>query len=372
MATGTEEFPNRQWEFIITSIFMLVMSTFFTIWRVVIRFRASPWMDWSDWLMVLGTAMNVSAISVAIACGFAGAGRLLRDPFWTIERMIHQNHLTFTTQLLNVYGMYVVKLSVCAYLLALNFSKRYRWVVWGTVAFVTIFNFVLPATQHFGLCRPLASRWDNRIKDKQCWSQNVRIGIAYTQAISNIVTDLIYATAPIAYLRSVQLSRRTQWSVRVVFLMSLVCTAISSIKLVYFQKLQGQIEVYYESVSLSIWSITEISVGIVVANLPPLRKSFDSLFKHLLPESVTENISSGRKLHGGNHSFNLSTYRNQATRRSTIGVVTGRSVRHTEDNASDKAILGILEGEDIVDNNFSNAGITRTTRVTVNHTTGDY
>jgi hypothetical protein len=90
------------------------------------------------------------------------------------------------------------------------------------VVFVTIFNFILPVTQHFGLCRPLASRWDTRITDKQCWPQLVRISIAYTQAISNIITDLIYATAPIAYLRTVQLNKRTQWSVRVVFLMSLV------------------------------------------------------------------------------------------------------------------------------------------------------
>ena len=166
--------------------------------------------------------MNIAAISVAIACGFAGAGRLLHDPFWTLDKMIYQNHITFASQLLNVYGMWVVKMSICEYLLALDFSKRYRWVIWGTFVFVTVFNFILPVIQHFGLCRPLASRWDTRIKDKQCWSQTVRISIAYTQAISNIVTDLIYATAPIAYLRSVQLSRQTQWSVRAVFLMSLM------------------------------------------------------------------------------------------------------------------------------------------------------
>lgn len=118
--------------------------------------------------------------------------------------------------------MWVVKLSICAYLLALDFSKRYRRVIWGTFVFVTVFNFILLVIQHFGLCRPLASRWDTRTKDKQCWSQTVRTSIAYSQAISNIVTDLIYATAPIAYLQSVQLSRQTQWSVMAVFLMSLM------------------------------------------------------------------------------------------------------------------------------------------------------
>ena len=150
-----------------------------------------------------------------------GRGRLLRDPYWTVERKIRQNHITYIGQIMNVYGMYIVKLSICGYLLALNFSRNYRWVIWGTVVFVTIFNFVLPATQHFGLCRPIESRWNIHIKGK-CWPQKVRISIAYTQAISNIVTDLIYATAPIVYLREVKLSRRTQWSVRAVFLLSLM------------------------------------------------------------------------------------------------------------------------------------------------------
>jgi hypothetical protein len=72
-------------------------------------------------------------MAVSIACGANGAGRMLGDPFWppdAVTKMILQNHLTFAAQLLNVYGMFVVKLSICAYLLPLNFSKAYRWVIW--------------------------------------------------------------------------------------------------------------------------------------------------------------------------------------------------------------------------------------------------
>src|SRR5687767_6254128 len=104
--------------------------------------------------------MHDAAIACSITAAHWGRGRLLRDPYWTVDRKIRLNHITYAGQLLNVYGMYIVKLSICAYLLALNFSRNYRWVIWGTVAFVTIFNLILPATQHFGLCRPLESRWD--------------------------------------------------------------------------------------------------------------------------------------------------------------------------------------------------------------------
>ncbi|KAH7067877.1 hypothetical protein FB567DRAFT_541392 [Paraphoma chrysanthemicola] len=344
--------PTRDREWIAVAMVMLVLSTFFTVWRVIVRCKASTWMGWSDWLMILGVTVSNAGMIVTIVCGFNGAGRLLRDHFWkpnAQDMMIYQNHLTFASQLLNIYGMWIVKLSICAYLLALNFTRSYRRVIWGTIVFVTIFNFLLPATQHFGLCRPLASRWDTQITNKQCWSQMVRISIAYTQAISNIVTDLIYATAPIVYLRSVQLSKRTQWSVRVVFLMSLICTTISALKLWDFQRIQGVKEVYYESVTLSIWGMTEVSAGIVVANLPPLRKSFDSFFKHIAFSVASNTVFSGNKSSGtGFENFNLQTDRSQPDRK-------------IADDDSDRAILDETEGE----GGRRGSGIVRITRISV-------
>jgi hypothetical protein len=94
--------------------------------------------------------------------------------------------------------------------------------VQGTVVFITIFNFILPVVLHFGSCRNFASGWDVRVKDKQCWPRMARTSIATAQSISNIISDLVYATAPIVYIRSIQLSSRVQWSVRAVFLMSLL------------------------------------------------------------------------------------------------------------------------------------------------------
>lgn len=154
--------------------------------------------------------------------GFAGTGRLQRDPFLTITRRLQLQKYLFIGQILNIYAMFLIKLSICAYLLALNFSKLYRRLMWGTLVFVVVFNFVLPSVSIWGLCRPLAARWDPRITDKVCWPVTIRRAFGYMQSVSNILTDVIYATAPIVYLRQVQLKKRTQWGVRAVFVMSLV------------------------------------------------------------------------------------------------------------------------------------------------------
>ena len=38
---------------------------------------------------------------------------------------------------------------------------------------------------------------------------------------------------------------------------------------------------------LTIWSATELSVGILIASLPPLRKQFDQMFRYILPTTFT-------------------------------------------------------------------------------------
>jgi len=115
-------------------------------------------------------------------------------------------------------------------------------------------------------------------------------------------------------------------------------------KLWDFQRLQGMKEAYYEPVTLSIWSMTEVSVGIVVANLPPLRKSFDSLLIHVLPKSSNDKSASTRF-----QSFHLPTYHGHLDPRATTKGMTGRSTRRHSmttipgDHESDKAILGDIQ-----------------------------
>jgi hypothetical protein len=48
--------------------------------------------------------------------------------------MAYQNKLSFASQMLNIYGIFVVKLSICAYLLILDFSPSYKRVIWVSPA----------------------------------------------------------------------------------------------------------------------------------------------------------------------------------------------------------------------------------------------
>jgi hypothetical protein len=80
--------------------------------------------------------------------------------------------------------------------------------------------------------------------------------------------------------------------------------------------------------------MTEVSVGIVVANLPPLRKSFDRIFRRVLPVEALSNPFSKGGSSGPNQNWpELPMYQMNRIQRGTR--------EPTEDDESDKAILAL-------------------------------
>jgi len=106
------------------------------------------------------------------------------------EHTPKQLHVIFITQCLNVYAMFLVKASICAYLMALDFGRNYRILIWISVVVVVLCNFIMMLILHFAYCRPYYSRWDFSVKG-ECWPAAVSEATAYVQIASNIFTDLV-------------------------------------------------------------------------------------------------------------------------------------------------------------------------------------
>jgi hypothetical protein len=165
-------------------------------------------------------SLNTAANVLAILGAYNGQGRLDVDPFLSPARRMTAMHLIYASQSLNVYAIFIVKLSICAYLKPLAFRRGFRAVIWMSVVVVVVCNFIIPSISHFGECRPIAMNWNPKVQGK-CWPLSVRLGSAYTQAAANIATDLVYAASPMFYLGAINLPRRTKLGIRIVFVLAL-------------------------------------------------------------------------------------------------------------------------------------------------------
>ncbi|KAF1345610.1 hypothetical protein EJ07DRAFT_170007 [Lizonia empirigonia] len=275
--------------------FLAFFSTIFIVLRIWhdIRAKKHGYVNISDWLLALA---QVCAL-VGTTFGYMSA--------W---------YLWFG-QYFNLTAMTALKFSICAFMLQLDFSKTYRLLIWLTVAVHAGLNMVFPYIILFGECDPIARHWDLKLSG-HCWDARPRmisLLTGYLGAGSNIASDLFYACAPLIYIRKVQLPRRAMWGVRAVFLLGLVATIISAVKLYEIKALNESADVPYESVNLSILSVTEVFVGTLTASLPPLRLLFESLLNKILPESsakkghilrtthVRMTVDVERTPHMGNH-----------------------------------------------------------------------
>lgn len=61
-----------------------------------------------------------------------------------------------------------------------------------------------------------------------------------------------------------------------------MCSIFKTIELSALKKTKDPT---WDGVNLTIWSATELSVGILIASLPPLRKVFDKMFRQILPST---------------------------------------------------------------------------------------
>ncbi|KAF3050408.1 hypothetical protein E8E11_004424 [Didymella keratinophila] len=257
---------------------------------------------------------------------WVGAGRHVYDPFSTKQMLGKYQMYLWFGQYFNLTAMAVLKFSICAFMLQIGFSRWYRVGIWLTVVIHVALNVIFPYIILFGECEPIAKHWDPKLKG-YCWSSKPRVISGYLGAGSNIITDLFYTFAPLIYIRSVQLPSRAMWGVRVVFLLGLITTAISVFKLYEVKALNESRDVSYESVNLSILSVTEVLVGSLTASLPPLRRLFENMLNRLMPNSIM--VTRGRS---NMNSYVLPGYNGSALN-------TRKSRHHESDDSSERTIL---------------------------------
>jgi hypothetical protein len=106
-----------------------------------------------------------------------GGGKHIWDPVLKDPATLNK-YLRFLWlgQLLNLYGMALVKLSICAYIFMLNFTKSFRALIWASVVVHIGLNFVFPTVILFGECTPYTKHWD--ALDTQpgyCWSAKPKV-----------------------------------------------------------------------------------------------------------------------------------------------------------------------------------------------------
>lgn len=115
----------------------------------------------------------------------------------------------------------------------------------------------------------------------------------------------------------------------------------------------------WDGVNLTIWSQAELSIGILIASLPPLRKALTKVFQHLLPSTVTGSHKTPQYGHTSGQNIRMRNFEGSKAYNSRIRAESSLQ----RDDDSDRAILDESE--------HKGSGIMKSTTVTVKGVTGE-
>ncbi|KAF1940274.1 hypothetical protein EJ02DRAFT_350338 [Clathrospora elynae] len=330
-------------------ITLIVFSSIFVALRLSISWRKKNYFLLSDHLLWTGHVLAIAGAACCYKMAEVGGGRHVWDPIMTPAHLKEYLYYLWVGQILNLYGMALIKLSVCAFIFKLDFSKTFQIVIWVSIVLHLSINFVFPTVILFGECTPISKHWDVAgTQPGSCWSARPRVISGYSGAATNILTDLLYTMAPLIYISRVQLPSRTIWGVRTVFLLGLITTTISALKLYEMKSLNESPDPTYTSVNLSIFAIAEVFVGAFTASLPPLRKTFENVFHKILPSRLTAPSKTSRKSY---------THR-------VVGSFPNMKIVMQKRGSDDDNEYGILPEDTLSIRNGYDHGIVRTSQVT--------
>ena len=109
-----------------------------------------------------------------------GQGRHIEDPSISKPNdVLDYSYYLWIIQIVNLIGVAILKFSICAYLLALKFSRVYLSFVWASILMVLVFNLLIPIMSVF-CYTPIEANWNHAVQGK-CFLATGAVGLAYTQ-----------------------------------------------------------------------------------------------------------------------------------------------------------------------------------------------
>ncbi|PYI17558.1 oxidoreductase [Aspergillus japonicus CBS 114.51] len=220
-----------------------------------------------------------------------GVGRYNKDI--SNEDLGYLAKVVYFHSIIVMVGLSLVKISLAVFLR--RFAQSWlRKALVGSIVFLVAFTIACALTLILE-CIPVAAAWDYSLRaNARCFDSGTFTAIGLWNSITNLVTDVIFATLPVPMFIKIQVNLRTKASLIGVLSLGYLACVAGVIKIVAQIKVLKETDVYRND-TFMVWNCVELNVAIIAACLPSLK----TLVKSLLDS--TRNLTSGRRNAYGNY-----------------------------------------------------------------------
>ncbi|OHW98098.1 integral membrane family protein [Colletotrichum incanum] len=176
-----------------------------------------------------------------------------------------------------VLDMLFIKLSIGFFLLRLSNSKFYNWIIYVSLAIVTVWSVVIFFWNVFQ-CSPVEAQWDYAILNSKCVSPDAVVAAAYSISVMTILSDWLYtvltdfeALLPIPMIWSVKMTKQAKATVIVILGLGIFASIATLIRLKFLADLSDLTDILFTGTDAMVWTLVEPGVAIVASSLVTIR-----------------------------------------------------------------------------------------------------
>ncbi|RSM11037.1 hypothetical protein CEP52_003241 [Fusarium oligoseptatum] len=169
-----------------------------------------------------------------------------------------------------VLDMMFIKLSIGVFLLRLSVKPVYTWIIWISLAIITIWSTVIFFWNMFQ-CSPVEKQWDFRITGGHCVTADQIVSAAYAISAMTIVSDWLYAILPIPMLWTVKMTKTAKATVIVILGLGIFASIATLVRLRFLADLTDTDDILFAGTDAMVWTLIEPGVAIIASSLATIR-----------------------------------------------------------------------------------------------------
>jgi len=219
--------------------------------------------------MLFSTASSAVSIANVIVGGYGQHTAQL-----SLETVVDFAHLGLIAEPLWVWEVTFIKISVA--FMFLRFARAVPWpTAWRALMYFSIFYLFLTAAVVLGYqmteCTPLQFYWDHAVPGGRCRKpEEVRIGIIGTSVVFAF-SDFQFSLLPLTFVLTLNRPRRERIAVACLMGLGLLASIVGCLKFIDFNQIITTPDPTYVMVIWKMGSLAEAKIGMIAANMPPLK-----------------------------------------------------------------------------------------------------
>ncbi|KAF9878213.1 integral membrane protein [Colletotrichum karsti] len=268
---------------VITACIMMVLTTLWTIMRLVSRqitgnsFQLEDYLYFAGQLLYYGVA---TCFILGVVIGGAGHDVAVLDPDLHISHFVK---IFLSAQVMYASALLAIKLSIIV-LMQRIFSRSSSWFQYTSwvAIFLSCAWALYTALLGFVICKPVQSAWDIHVPKTGCGDYTISFSAV---AVFDIITDVVIVVLPIKVVSGLQMARAHKIATSVVFGAGFITVIFSGVRL-YYTLTADFVNITKGFASASVSGVLQSGIAVMVASSPMLRPVFDRTIVRWLSLSI--------------------------------------------------------------------------------------